>query len=72
MTDRCPEFDCSECGRHIVQLSGPRPALDGSDRCAACWSLPGWFHDPELARAIDPDEVRSVKIPKRRPFYGWH
>lgn len=50
-----PEFDCAECGRHINVLCGPRPALDGSDRCAACMSLPGWFNNPEIARMIDPD-----------------
>ena len=55
------QFDCSECGRHINVLSGPRPALDGSDRCAACMSLPGWFNDPELARTLDPD----------MPLGGW-
>ncbi len=48
-------FDCSECGRHIISICGPRPALDGSDRCAACMSMPGWFLDPELRRVLDPD-----------------
>jgi hypothetical protein len=51
------EFDCSECGRHIVSICGPRPALDGSDRCAACLSLPGWFNNPEIARMLDPDGI---------------
>ena len=46
------EFDCCECGRHIIVLAGPmrEPPL-----CAACLCLPGWVDDPELRAAIDPD-----------------
>lgn len=61
MTDRAPEFDCAECGRHIIVISGPRAAPDGSAVCAACWSLPGWFTNPELAAMIDPDVTRRPK-----------
>jgi hypothetical protein len=48
------EFDCPECGRHIVQICGPRMTL-----CAACQSVPGWFHDPAIARILDPDQRRK-------------
>jgi hypothetical protein len=44
------EFDCAECGRQIVQFV----PLTG-DRCAACLNMPGWFRDPELRRALEPD-----------------
>lgn len=44
------EFDCVECGRHIIQIGGPT-----TRKCAACMALPGWFRDPELRERIDPD-----------------
>lgn len=44
------EFDCVDCGRHIVQFGGPL-----TRKCAACFALPGWFRDPDLAKRIDPD-----------------
>lgn len=46
------EFDCCECGRHIVDVSGQgrEPPL-----CAECLHVPGWFRDPQLARILDPN-----------------
>jgi hypothetical protein len=44
------EFDCEECGRHIIQFGGPF-----TRRCAACTTMPGWFRDADLAKRIDPD-----------------
>lgn len=46
------EFDCCECGRHIIQICGP---VYDPPMCAACLMIPGWCHDPVLARSIDPD-----------------
>ncbi|WP_203158386.1 helix-turn-helix domain-containing protein [Methylobacterium aquaticum] len=46
------EFDCCECGRHIVAIvatSVPTPPL-----CALCLTCPGWFRHPEVRAAIDP------------------
>ena len=45
------EFDCCECGRHIVVLSGPKP---DPPLCAACLMLPGWPRDKKLSAVIDP------------------
>lgn len=44
------EFDCTECGRHVVEFAGPPsdPA-----RCAACVCVPGWYHSEFVASAID-------------------
>jgi hypothetical protein len=43
------EYDCVECGRHIISVGfNPRPF------CAACLTIPGWFRDLEMRRAIDP------------------
>lgn len=53
---RAYEFDCNECGRHIIAICGPRLPT-----CAACLALPGWFNDPKAARLIDPDYRRQPK-----------
>jgi hypothetical protein len=53
--DHVVEFDCSDCGRHIISLTGPAPF----NICAACMALPGWFHDPNLARILDPDHIHN-------------
>lgn len=44
------EYDCRDCGRHIIVICGPNTGL-----CAACTAMPGWFRDPDLATRIDPD-----------------
>lgn len=46
------EFDCCECGRHIIIVCGgiPEPPL-----CAACMMMPGWFSNPEVRAILDPD-----------------
>jgi hypothetical protein len=54
MNDECPEFDCTECGRHIIQICGPDPSTRFG-LCAACLALPGWYKDPELRQRLDPD-----------------
>jgi hypothetical protein len=46
-----PAFDCIDCGRHIIALSGPRNPV----RCAACMAIPGWYTDAEMRRILDPD-----------------
>ena len=37
------EFDCAECGRHMIVLCGVATKV-----CAACHTLPGWHLDPKL------------------------
>jgi hypothetical protein len=51
------EFDCADCGRHIVVIVGPI-----ADLCAACQMLPGWFRDREIARILDPDNTRRPAV----------
>lgn len=48
----CPEFDCCECGRHIIVLAGPLPDLR---LCAACMTIPGWLDIPAFRAVIDPE-----------------
>jgi hypothetical protein len=52
-TDEGPEeFDCIECGRHIIRIIAE---LDRPKICACCMMIPGWFTVPELRAIIDPD-----------------
>lgn len=53
MSDWAPvEFDCSECGRHIVMICGDvtTPPL-----CGACLMIPGWLKIKAVREIIDPD-----------------
>jgi|SoimicMinimDraft_4_1059732.scaffolds.fasta_scaffold255780_2 hypothetical protein len=50
------EFDCGECGRHITVIAGPMMSV-----CAMCQTMPGWWHDPEAARLLDPNHIRNPK-----------
>jgi hypothetical protein len=45
------EFDCTECGRHVVRFELPPP---GILLCVECVFSPGWFHDPQLRFVFDP------------------
>jgi len=53
-------FTCSDCGRGIWQLCGPNLG----DVCAACLMMPQWWLDPNLARQIDPDNLRNPAAPQ--------
>lgn len=47
------EFDCIECGQHIVSLcvhTGEEHGL-----CAACLMNPGWFKIKAVRELIAPD-----------------
>ena len=45
------EFDCRDCGRHVIAFGGPA----GLSLCAACQAMPGWWKDPRLRCAFEPD-----------------
>lgn len=54
----CParEFDCAECGIHVVRIvEHPNEQIT---LCAFCLSVPGWFNDPQLAKTFDPGNYR--------------
>lgn len=55
MSGDVDEFDCGDCGRHIVRIIPTRgPAI-----CAECLYMPGWFNIPQVKAMFDPmDEVR--------------
>ena len=46
-------FICCECGRMLRRLGASEPPDCGL--CMVCTMEPGWFRDPELRSAIDPD-----------------
>lgn len=48
------EFDCSECGHHIVDVAATEETRTHT-LCATCIALPAWFKDAELRRILDPD-----------------
>ena len=50
MSDDFREFDCTDCGCHIVAF-GP----DTMGYCATCLAFPGWYNDPVLRERFDPD-----------------
>ena len=58
-TFEVPEFDCVECGRHIIAF-GPRPKLH---LCGACMMMPGWFRDAKVRAIIDPEHDGRERVP---------
>lgn len=44
------EFDCAECGEHIISISHSHFPL-----CAKCVYMPGWFKLPEVRAILAPD-----------------
>lgn len=51
-TPQPAEFDCCECGNHILLFSPsgpPEPPL-----CGLCQHIPGWFRHPQLRAVLDP------------------
>lgn len=53
------EFDCIECGRHIVRMAGLAAWANTPKLCAACLMMPGWMDEPAIAAVLDPEHHRS-------------
>ena len=56
---RAIEFDCCECGSHVVAIAAerkPEPPL-----CAICLFAPGWMADPRMRLIFDPDGQCKVQ-----------
>ena len=51
------EFDCIECGQHIIRIvSDPgAPKL-----CGHCLFIPGWFRYPALRAMIAPEGLPNL------------
>lgn len=56
------EFDCSECGRHLIVFPYD---ITKMRLCGACLIIPGWWTIPEIAKAIDPEHSRTVDDDRR-------
>jgi len=54
MTDRGHEFDCIECGRHVVRMV----CMPNIELCGMCISTPGWHENAEIRAVVDPDYHR--------------
>lgn len=50
--ENAEEFDCVECGRHIIALPYDVWKMK---MCAMCLHMPGWFNDPKLRKMLDPE-----------------
>jgi hypothetical protein len=57
MTDHSEEFDCLECGQHIVRIIADP---DAPKLCVHCIFLPGWFRYPELRAMIAPEGLPNL------------
>jgi hypothetical protein len=65
MADLATEFDCSECGRHIVVIAGE---VNEARLCASCLTPPGWFREPAIRAILDPehDGPKACERPRRK------
>ena len=54
------EFDCCECGRHIVVIAGP---VSEFHLCGACLMVPGWHEIPELRAVLDRESWPARTAP---------
>ncbi|WP_375454800.1 hypothetical protein [uncultured Methylobacterium sp.] len=61
-TFRCAEFECGECGRHIVLITSP--VVPEIPLCGSCQFMPGWFRHPGLRAAIDPEHDGRERLEK--------
>lgn len=52
------EFDCTECGRHVIDFAGP---VSDPARCATCIHVPVWYEHEMIAQIFDPDHQRTRK-----------
>lgn len=58
------EFDCAECGAHVVQIVADAPPQIAL--CCHCIWLPGWFNDPTLVRMLAPERLAPDRRLRQR------
>lgn len=61
--DRAIEFDCVECGQHIVDIVGT--CANDVKLCGRCLMLPGWYGDPRLRKYLEKDPQRRAVLAAR-------
>jgi hypothetical protein len=52
MFDKTVEFNCAQCGRHIIRMV--TTSANDNETCAECTHVPDWFKDPKLRAILDP------------------
>lgn len=52
------EFNCVECGRHIMSFGAEMTDIA---LCALCIFMPGWYRYPQLCEKLDPDNKRKIE-----------
>jgi hypothetical protein len=57
MNDPSEEFDCIECGQHIIRIIA-RP--DMPKLCVHCLNLPGWFRYPDVLASLCPEGLDNL------------
>jgi hypothetical protein len=56
------EFDCTECGQHIVRFNETPGELL---LCGHCMFIPGWFRHADLRRMIAPEGLDNLPANER-------
>lgn len=49
--DGTAEFNCTECGTHVLRYTGDGPTI-----CMVCAHLAGWQWDPKLRSYFKPED----------------
>jgi hypothetical protein len=52
------EFDCIECGRHIVRLIDDQPCA--AKLCGHCFYIPGWFRHDDVRKLLAPEGLNNL------------
>ncbi len=52
-SDGTYEFDCIECGQHVIAIGSP--TFREFNLCSLCLALPGWFNSPALVAILRPE-----------------
>jgi hypothetical protein len=60
VVDHSEEFDCLECGQHIVRIIADPAA---PKLCAHCRFMPGWFRNAEVRALLAPEGLPN--LPKK-------
>lgn len=59
------EFDCTDCGVHVVDVIATEPPAVKT--CATCTRLPGWKYHPELRAVFGTGVLEPTQWPDKMP-----
>jgi hypothetical protein len=52
------EFDCIECGQHIVRFIDDQPCA--AKLCGHCFYIPGWFRNEDMRKLLAPEGLNNL------------